>query len=163
MVLAGLNRGAELAAALLFAAMFAAFIVQVVSRYVFDAPVSGTLEICSITYVWIVFFAAGTIVTFRQHITFDMLYGVLTAPCRRAAAIFTNASVVVIFTICLPQVLDYIRFVARKHTLVLNIKTRSCLCLFCDLHDRGNSWGGTAAVAPVGQELAFQPLTGREE
>ena len=67
---AKLKRGAELVAALLFAAMFGAFIIQVVSRYVFDDPVSWSLEICSITYVWIVFFASGTIVTMRQHITF---------------------------------------------------------------------------------------------
>ena len=53
--------------------MFGAFVIQVVSRYVFDDPISWTIEVCSITYVWIVFFASGTIVTMRQHITFDML------------------------------------------------------------------------------------------
>jgi TRAP-type C4-dicarboxylate transport system permease small subunit len=133
MVLARLRRSAELAAAVLFATMFGAFVIQVVSRYVFDAPVSWTLEICSITYVWIVFFAAGTIVTYRQHITFDMLYGLLTARGRRAAAIFTTASVLVIFTVCLPQVLDYIRFVSRMHTLVLKIRLDliySCFAIF---------------------------------
>ena len=64
------KRGAELVAALLFAAMFGAFIVQVVSRYVFDDPVSWSLEICSITYVWIVFLTSATILraTFtRRH------------------------------------------------------------------------------------------------
>jgi len=133
MFMARLNRVAELASALLFAAMFAAFVIQVVSRYVFDAPVSWTLEICSITYVWIVFFAAGTIVTVRQHITFDMLYGALTAPWRRAAAIFTTTSLLLIFTVCLPPVLNYIRFVARNHTLILNIRLDliySCFAIF---------------------------------
>ena len=68
-----LRRGAELAAAAMFAVMFAAFVVQVVSRYVFDDPVTWSLEICSIAYVWIVFFTSATILTPRQHITFDML------------------------------------------------------------------------------------------
>lgn len=133
MLLSGLRRGAELLAALLFAAMFVAFVIQVVSRYVFDAPVSWTLEICSITYVWIVFFAAGTIVTARQHITFDMLYGALSSSGKRAAAIFTSASLLAIFAICLPPVLGYIRFVSRMHTLVLNIRLDliySCFGIF---------------------------------
>jgi TRAP-type C4-dicarboxylate transport system permease small subunit len=122
MPLTKLKRGAELFAAALFAAMFAAFVIQVVSRYVFDDPVSWTLEVCSITYVWIVFFAAGTIVTARQHITFDMLYATRSAAWKRYFAIFTTASVLVIFAVCLPQVLDYIHFVSRKRTLILNIR-----------------------------------------
>ena len=133
MMMARLRRGAELAAALLFAAMFVAFVIQVISRYVFDDPVSWTLEICSITYVWIVFFAAGTIVAFRQHITFDMLYGSLSLRGKRAAAIFTTASVLLIFVVCLPPVLSYIHFVARMHTLVLNIRLDliySCFGIF---------------------------------
>jgi TRAP-type C4-dicarboxylate transport system permease small subunit len=133
MLVARLRRGAELASALLFAVMFAAFVIQVVSRYVFDAPVSWTLEICSITYVWIIFFAAGTIVTFRQHITFDMLYGALSVSWQRIAAIVTTASVLAIFIICLPAVLSYIHFVARMHTLVLNIRLDliySCFAIF---------------------------------
>jgi TRAP-type C4-dicarboxylate transport system permease small subunit len=133
MLVPTLRRGAELAAALLFAAMFVAFVIQVISRYVFDAPVSWTLEICSITYVWIVFFAAGTIVTARQHITFDMLYGALSPSSRRLAAIFTTASVLVIFVVCLPPVLGYIRFVARMHTLILDIRLDfiySCFGIF---------------------------------
>lgn len=131
--MARLRRGAELASALLFAVMFAAFVIQVVSRYVFDAPVSWTLEICSITYVWIIFFAAGTIVTFRQHITFDMLYGALSVSGQRIAAIVTTASVLAIFGICLPAVLNYIHFVARMHTLVLGIRLDliySCFAIF---------------------------------
>lgn len=133
MLLSGLRRGAELVAALLFGAMFVAFVIQVISRYVFDAPVSWTLEICSITYVWIVFFAAGTIVTARQHITFDMLYGALGASGKRAAAIFTSACLLAIFAVCLPPVLGYIRFVSRMHTLILNIRLDliySCFGIF---------------------------------
>src|SRR5262245_8175581 len=83
-----LRRSAELLSAALFAAMFIAFVLQVVSRYVFDDPISWTLEVCSITYVWIVFFATGTIVTMRQHITFDMLYASLGPSWKRGFAIF---------------------------------------------------------------------------
>src|SRR6478735_19495 len=76
-LLARLRRAAEIVSATLFAAMFFAFVLQVVSRYVFDAPISWTLEVCSIAYIWIVFFAGATIVRPQQHITFDMLYTAL--------------------------------------------------------------------------------------
>ena len=128
-----LHRGAELFSAALFAAMFIAFVLQVVSRYVFDDPISWTLEVCSITYVWIVFFATGTIVTMRQHITFDMLYASLGPAWKRGFAIFTTASLLIIFVICLPTVLDYIRFVSHKHTPILIIRLDiiySCFAIF---------------------------------
>jgi len=131
--LAKLRRSAELLSAALFAAMFGAFVLQVVSRYVFDDPISWTLEVCSITYVWIVFFASGTIVTARQHITFDMLYATRSPEWRRYFALFTTACVLALFAICLPQVLDYIHFVSRKRTLILNIRldlVYSCFAIF---------------------------------
>ncbi len=104
---AKLKRGAELLAALLFAAMFGAFVIQVVSRYVFDDPVSWSLEICSITYVWIVW--------------------------KRGFAIFTSASILVIFTICLPTTIGYVMFSSRNHSLILHIPMDiiySCFAIF---------------------------------
>ena len=130
---AKLRRGAELIAAALFAVMFGAFIVQVVSRYVFDDPVSWSLEVCSITYVWIVFLASATILKPREHITFDMLYASLGPAWKRGFSIFTTASLLVIFAICLPAVVDYIRFVSHKHTPILIIRLDiiySCFGIF---------------------------------
>lgn len=130
---AKLKRGAELLAALLFAAMFGAFIIQVVSRYVFDDPVSWSLEICSITYVWIVFLVSATILTPREHITFDMLYATRSPRWKRGFAIFTSASILVIFTICLPTTIGYVMFSARNHSLILHIPMDiiySCFAIF---------------------------------
>jgi TRAP-type C4-dicarboxylate transport system permease small subunit len=121
-LLALLKRGAELISALLFAAMFGAFALQVTSRYLFSSPVSWTIEICSITYVWIVFFSSVTILRADQHITFDMLYGSLGRRWKRGFAIFSTASLLFIFLICLPGTLDYLVFVGRNKTLILRIR-----------------------------------------
>ena len=128
-----LRRGAELAAAAIFAVMFAAFVVQVVSRYVFDDPVTWSLEICSIAYVWIVFFTSATILTPRQHITFDLLYAAMSPQWKRRFAIFTTASLLAIFTVCLPTTIGYVLFTAQYHTLILHIRMDiiySCFALF---------------------------------
>ena len=117
-----LHRGAELFSAALFAAMFIAFVLQVVSRYVFDDPISWTLEICSITYVWIVFFATGTIVTMRQHITFDMLYKSVGSRWRRRFAIVNTLSIGIVFLAALPGTIDYVLFAGHARTLILHIR-----------------------------------------
>jgi TRAP-type C4-dicarboxylate transport system permease small subunit len=111
---------AELAAAAMFAGMFGAFLVGVVSRYVFNDPVSWSIEVCSIAYVWIVFFSGATIVPPRQHITFDMLYNAVGPRARRAFAIVSAASILLIFTAGLPTSLEYIGFVGRKLHIPLN-------------------------------------------
>ena len=117
-----LTKGAELAAATLFAAMFGAFVIQVISRYVFDDPVSWTLEICSITYIWIVFFAGALVVEQRQHITFDMLYKSVRPSWRRIFAIVNVASIAVVFAAALPGTVDYILYTGHARTLILHIR-----------------------------------------
>lgn len=128
-----LKRAAELLSALLFAAMLAAFLVQVFTRYVLDDPASWTLEVCSITYVWIVFFASAVIVDQRQHITFDMLYKSVNARRRRALAVISSAAILVMFTVGLPGTIDYIAFMSKKYSLMLHIRMDllySCFGLF---------------------------------
>ena len=128
-----LTKGAELVAALLFAAMFGAFVIQVVSRYVFDDPVSWTLEICSITYVWIVFFAGALVVEQRQHITFDMLYKSIRPRARRIFAIINVASLAIVFAAALPGTIDYILYTGHARTLILHIRMDilySCFGIF---------------------------------
>lgn len=118
---ARLKRTAELAAAAMFAAMFGAFMIQIVSRYVFNAPVSWSLEICSITYVWVVFWSCNLILTERQHIVFDILYQALSERRRRFVAIFNTATMGALFLVALPSILDYIGFLSRRSTMILHV------------------------------------------
>ena len=131
--IARLHRIAELISAALFAAMLGAFLIQVFTRYVLDDPASWTLEVCSITYVWIVFFASAVIVDQRHHITFDMLYKSVNARLRRVFAAITSAVILVIFTVGLPGTIDYIAFMSKKYSLMLHIRMDllySCFGLF---------------------------------
>jgi TRAP-type C4-dicarboxylate transport system permease small subunit len=132
-VMTRVHGAAELAAAAMFAIMFAAFLVGVVSRYVFNDPVSWSIEVCSIAYVWIVFFSGATIVPMSQHITFDMLYKAARPGVRRAFAIVSAASIGLVFLAGLPTTLEYIGFVGQKRTLMLHIPLSyvySCFGIF---------------------------------
>jgi TRAP-type C4-dicarboxylate transport system permease small subunit len=119
-LVAKLKRFTELAAAAMFAAMFGAFMIQIVSRYVFNAPVSWSLEICSITYVWVVFWSCNLLLTERQHIVFDVLYKKFPPRWQRVVAIANTAMFGLVFLAATPTVLDYIVSL-RRSTMILRI------------------------------------------
>lgn len=140
---ARLKRFAELAAAGIFAAMFGAFMVQIVSRYVLNHPVSWTLEICSITYVWVVFWSCNLLLTERQHIVFDILYKRFPPRWRRIVAVANTAALGLIFLAALPTVLDYIDFLGRKKTMILRIPfdyVYACFGIFMIAVIAGAGW-----------------------
>jgi TRAP-type C4-dicarboxylate transport system permease small subunit len=116
-----LMRGAEVIAALLFAIMFGAFMIQIVSRYVFNHPVQWSLELCSLSYIWLVFWSSDLIVRERQHIVFDLIYKKFRPPVRRWVAVSNTGAMVLVFLIGLPASLDYIQFMGRRSTLILHI------------------------------------------
>ncbi len=128
-----LRRGAELAAAAMFAAMFGAFVIQVVTRYVLHSPAGWTSEVATLAYVWVVFFAAAFIVGEREHIAFDMLYHAAGPGKRRVLAIVQSLILLATFLTALPGTLDYVTFMSRERTWILQIPFSlafSCFVLF---------------------------------
>jgi TRAP-type C4-dicarboxylate transport system permease small subunit len=128
-----LERVAELAAAAMFAVLFVAFMIQIVSRYVFNMPVSWSLELCSIAYVWVVFWTCDILVRERQHIVFDVLYQKFPPRSRRWVAVANTAALGLIFLAALPGTLDYILFMGRRHSMMLHIRmdvVYSCFGIF---------------------------------
>jgi len=130
---ARLYRVAELIAAVAFAAMFGAFMIQIISRYIFDAPVSWSLEICSIGYIWIVFWTCDILVHERQHIIFDVLYVKFPPRWRRVVGIINTATLGLIFLAALPTTLEYVHFLTRRKTMILKLPfdiVYSCFAIF---------------------------------
>jgi len=128
-----LRRGAELIAAAMFAAMFGAFVIQVVTRYVLDSPAGWTLEFATLAWVWVVFFAAAFLLRDREHIAFDMLYHAAGPATRRLLAIAQSLVLLVTFLIALPGVFDYVTFMSRERTWILQIPFSlafACFVLF---------------------------------
>lgn len=93
-------RGAEFVAAMMMAAMFLTFILQIAVRYsaklawlaeAFPILEPGrygwTLEFCLALWVWIVFWGAAFVVRERDHVTFDLIYGMVNPGVRRWFAI----------------------------------------------------------------------------
>ncbi|HEX2556275.1 MAG TPA: TRAP transporter small permease [Microvirga sp.] len=113
---------AELIAALLFVAMFAAFLLQVFTRYVLNDPVSWTQEFVLIAYIWIVFWCAAFLLRERDHITFDMISSALPPGLRRILAIVLTALVAIAFAVALPGTFDYVSFMRIERSPVIGIR-----------------------------------------
>jgi TRAP-type C4-dicarboxylate transport system permease small subunit len=120
-VLTRLRRLCEIVSAGLFAVLFGAFAIQIFTRYVLNDPVVWAQELCSLAYLWVVCFAAATIVKEREHIAFDLIYQGVQPKARRVLAILGTGFLVVLFALGLPGTLDYVLFMGRMRTLDLHI------------------------------------------
>ncbi|KGF70323.1 hypothetical protein LL06_05995 [Hoeflea sp. BAL378] len=101
-----LLRVGEAVAALMMAAMFLTFILQIAVRYSAKLDWLGkafpllepsrygwTLEFCLALWVWIVFWGAAFVVRERDHVTFDIVYGHVHPRLRRWFAILGGSAV----------------------------------------------------------------------
>jgi TRAP-type C4-dicarboxylate transport system permease small subunit len=113
---------AEWIAAILFVAMFAAFLLQVFTRYVLNDPIAWTQEFVLIVYIWIVFWCAAFLLHQREHITFDMVAVSLPLGPRRALAIALSVLTGVAFLAALPGTIDYVTFMRIERSPVLGIR-----------------------------------------
>jgi C4-dicarboxylate transporter, DctQ subunit len=116
-----LRRRAENVAAALLAAMFLAFIVQVVFRYLFDWPLGWTFELSIVCWLWGVLWGAAFVVRERDEIRFDVLYGAMPAAARRGFALASGLALVAIYVVSLPAIADYVRFMRVERSAYLGI------------------------------------------
>jgi TRAP-type C4-dicarboxylate transport system permease small subunit len=105
----------------LLTAMFASFILQIVSRYVLNTPMAWTLELCLTTWLWVVFWEAAFLMRDGDHIRFDLIYIASRARTRRVLAFLAALAIIVAFVAALYPTLDYIWFERIKRSATLRI------------------------------------------
>jgi TRAP-type C4-dicarboxylate transport system permease small subunit len=117
-----LSRRAENVLAAMLAAMFMAFLLQIFFRYVVGLPVGWTHEVSVILWVWLVLFGAAFVISEREEIRFDIIYGAVGSRPRRVMAIVTAIALIVLYGISLPAVYDYVSFMKVERTAYLKIR-----------------------------------------
>jgi C4-dicarboxylate transporter, DctQ subunit len=117
-----LARRAENVAAAMLAVMFAAFIIQIVFRYVANFPVGWTQELSVILWLWLVLWGAAFVVREREEIRFDVIYGAVGPGARRVMCIITAVALITLYAISLPAVFDYVTFMKVEKTAYLKIR-----------------------------------------
>jgi C4-dicarboxylate transporter DctQ subunit len=119
---AWLRRRAENVAAALLAVMFAAFMVQIVFRYVLNFPIGWTSELTIITWLWLVLWGAAFVVKESEEIRFDLIYSGVGPRTRRVMGIITGVAVLILYAGSLPATVDYVQFMKVEKTAYLKIR-----------------------------------------
>jgi C4-dicarboxylate transporter DctQ subunit len=145
-------RAENLLAAML-ATMFVVFILQIVFRYVLNLPIGWTHEISVVMWLWMVLFGSAFVVRDDEEIRFDILYGAVGLRIRRAMVLASSLTLVVLFTLSLPAVIDYILFMKVERTAYLKIRFDHLYSIY-----------GLFAVAMIVRQLhlAFQAVWGKD-
>ncbi|MBO0663080.1 TRAP transporter small permease [Jiella sp. MQZ9-1] len=105
----------------LFLSAFMGFLVQVFYRYVLNAPLLWTQEFVMISFIWAVFWSAAFTVPIRKHVSFDVVYDIVSPETRRVFSVISMVAVIAAFALLVPYTWDYLTFMARRKSAVLRI------------------------------------------
>lgn len=121
-IAAWLRRQAEHVAVALLLVMFLAFLCQISFRYLFGWPTGWAFELSIITWLWVVLWGAAFVVTERDEIRFDIVYGLFPPTVRRACAVLTGLVLIALYGISLPATASYVAFMKVEKTAYLGIR-----------------------------------------
>jgi C4-dicarboxylate transporter, DctQ subunit len=109
-------------ASLMLGALFIIFLIQITARYVFNSPVSWTLEACLTLWLWVVFWGGAFVLREKDHVKFDVLYTAVGARLRRAFALISAIAISGGMLAALPATWSYISFYQIKRSAVIGIR-----------------------------------------
>jgi len=118
---AHLQRGAEMVAAAVFAVLFLTFVVQVGMRFLFERPLAWSDELIVILYILMVFWGAATLLEEKDHVMLDLVYAALPPGGQRIFALLGAGLTGGLLLVLLPEAFDYVRFMGREKTPVLDV------------------------------------------
>ena len=103
-------------------AMFLAFLLQIAFRYLLGLPIGWTHEISVVLWIWLVLWGASFVITEREEIRFDIIYGAVGPQARRVMCVITAIALIALYLVSLPAVVDYVTFMKVERTAYLKIR-----------------------------------------
>jgi TRAP-type transport system small permease protein len=120
--LSAIRRAFELLVALLFAAMVIVFAANIFGRFALNRPIIWADEVLVYLMIWCTFLSVAFVVREREHVAFDLVHEAM-APERRRYTLAIGALVTAaIFAWAAPKMIDYIRFLWRERTNILEVR-----------------------------------------
>lgn len=116
-----LYRRAEDILMAMLATMFFAFLIQIVFRYLLNWPTGWTNELSAILWIWIVLFGAAFVVKEEEEMRFDLLLTTVGPRMRRAMFLVSAISLILLYSISLPAVVDYVSFMRVEKTAYMKL------------------------------------------
>ena len=119
---AWLRRRAENVAAAMLAVMFAAFLLQIVFRYLLNFPLGWTSELTVVTWLWLVLWGAAFVTPERGEIRFDLLTGIVPRRLRIAMSLCAAAALLVLYAASLRASYAYVAFMKVEKSSYMKIR-----------------------------------------
>jgi len=94
---------------------------QVVRRFAFGSPAAWTEELATIAFVWVIFWGTAFSVPLAAHVAVDFIVPRFAPVARRALYALGLAALGGCFLWALPGIADYLRFMLRERTPVLEL------------------------------------------
>jgi TRAP-type C4-dicarboxylate transport system permease small subunit len=110
---------ARLAAAAIVAALFLVLIAGVFARYGLGRPLAWTDELAVVLFIWMVFWTGAFVLATHEHVAFDIVYELAPPRARKALGVLGAAIAVALLFWALPKTVDYVAFLWRERTPVL--------------------------------------------
>lgn len=117
-----LHRFAEAVAACLLAIIFVAFLVQIVMRYAFNAPVGWTTELSLAAWLWLVLWGAAFVLKDEEEIRIDLFTARASYRTRRLIGSVVALAIIVLFGMSLPGAWSYVTFMKVEKSSYLNVR-----------------------------------------
>ncbi len=105
----------------LFLTLFIVFVIQVTARFGFNKPLAWTDEAAVILYIWVILWAAAFVVPEREQVVFDLLWNSVNQRARQVMKIVGNLLIGGLALCGIPGSWDYVHFMAREGTPVLDV------------------------------------------
>ncbi|HTV71901.1 MAG TPA: TRAP transporter small permease subunit, partial [Rhizobiaceae bacterium] len=113
---------AEAVLAAMLATMFFAFLLQVLFRYVLNWPTGWTNELSAILWIWLVLWGAAFVLTEQEEMRFDLIYASVKPRTRSIMFLICAASLIALYAISFPAVLDYVTFMKVEKSAYLKLR-----------------------------------------
>ncbi len=113
-----------------FAMMFIVFVAEVISRYVFNYPLTWAYEITVMGFSWTVILGACYAMRRRTHVTFTMIYDAVPPKVGAALCLAGNILIIVALVILILPSYHYVHFMNFQKTAVFRIPLSLIFCPF---------------------------------
>ena len=103
-----------------FVGLFIAFIIQIVSRYVFRHPLVWPYELSQFGYLWTIMLGACYASRDNGHIVFSIAWESASPKVRKIYDILNYALTIVFFCLPIPATIKFYQFYMTRYSAVFN-------------------------------------------
>lgn len=104
-----------------FILLFVAFILQIISRYIFNNPLVWPYELAQISYVWIITLGCCYAQRTDDNIVFSVIYELVGEKVRRLFRFLQDILIVGLLVYLVPPALEFYRFYFTRYSTVFKV------------------------------------------